>query len=136
MLYESAVNYIYDIVDRQRSLCDVGCEYHFPSSLGSGLENFSLHVRRQSRINGQHNQLLDFAPETFHSVVYALHSLLNFVLASQKAQNISMFLSEMDLQDSHDGSLDIIGLRIGSIINVDWKSTAWDFDYWSPIEVF
>lgn len=47
-----------------------------------------------------------------------------------------MLLSQMDLQDSYYGSFDIIGLRIRSIVNVDWKPTTWDFNNRSTIEVF
>lgn len=132
---EATVDDVHDVVNGKGGFCDVGGKDDFATALWSGFKDFGLHIAWEAGVNGQDQELLDFRAESFHTVVDLFHGFLNFVLSSEKTQNITISLRQMDLQHSHNSGFDVIGLGVGSVVNVDRESSSRDFNDWGTIEI-
>ena len=109
---------------------------HLPRPLRRGLENLTLHLTRQIRINRRHDQLRHFIPERIHGLFQILLTRLNLILTRQEEQDIPFRLGSMDLENGSDGCVNIVGFGLLRVKHVDGESSAGDVEYGGIVNEF
>mmetsp|Transcript_15244 Transcript_15244/g.32018 ORF Transcript_15244/g.32018 Transcript_15244/m.32018 type:complete len:437 (-) Transcript_15244:1676-2986(-) len=136
LLTKARVDDIDDVVNGNGSLRDVRSEDHLPSPLWRFLEDLRLHVRRESGVDGQHEQLAHRCAKAASLGADRVYGLLDLLLPGKENQDVPQRLCEMDLEDGDNASVEVIRLWGLCVVNANRVASTRDVENGRVVEVF
>merc|ERR1719458_1605493 len=124
LLTEARVDHIYDVVNGEASLCDVGRENHFPRSRGCRLKNFCLQVTGQICIDWNNQKFSNLRAKLPRTLNENLLCSLNLLLTSEEDEDITKGLSDVDLKRGHHDGINVVSFRCFCVIDVNWEPST------------
>ena len=124
LLAEARIDDVHDAVDGERRLGDVGGEDDFARVRRSGLEYLDLHVRGQIRVDGQHDELVDLAAESAHTLADHLGGRLDLLLTGQEDEYVARRLTDLNLKHGDHHRLQIVSLGLLRVVDVDREAAT------------
>lgn len=100
---------------------------HLSCAFGCWLEDLALHLARKIRIDWRNDQLWHLVAQSVHCLFEILLCCLDLVLTSQEQQDITLWLSRVDLQDRRDRRVDVVCFGLLRVEHVDGETSSGNY---------
>jgi len=127
-LAEAGVDDVVDAVDGEGCLGDVCRHDDLAGAVGRRVEDLCLQLRREERVDGQHQDGRHSFPALDQPLADALAGGEDVLLPRHKDEDVALGLREVDLDRLLDGRLEVVLLRHFGVQNVDREGAAWDLE--------
>jgi hypothetical protein len=135
LLGEPGVDHVVDPVDGDTCLGNVGCDDDFTSSGRRGVKNSRLHLGWKGRVDGKDQKFRDLRAESFYAFIEHFACRVDFFLAGKEEENVAGGFHKVDLEDSNERSLHVVGLGLFRVERFDREGTTGDGEDWTSPEV-
>ena len=119
------VHHVEDPIDSERGLRNVRCYHYLPRPRRGRVKDLRLQVRGQGGVNRQDYQLRGIVAQLLHPFGQYLAGRVDFLLSSQKEENIPGRLCQMNLEHCHQRCFEVVRFRLVCIQDLHWERNSW-----------
>ena len=122
LLCKTWIDDIVYAVDRDTRFGDVRGDDNLACARRRGIEDPRLHFRWEGGVNGKDHELWDLRSQSLYAFVEDFARRVDLLLPSEEEQDVACGLHEVNLEDSDQRSLEIIGFWLFCIQRLDRES--------------
>lgn len=136
LLDEAGVDDVDDAVDREGGFGDVCGEDDLAGAGGGGLEDLCLELRGEVCVYGADDHFADLVAQLAAGLLQVLLGGVDLVLAGEEDEDVAVRGGgRVDLEDRGDGGVEVVGLGLLGVVDVDGVPAAGDVEDGRAVKV-